>query len=1079
MACAGCARLDGAVGSLTVRVLGEFGVDGVDLAPAGSRKERLLLRLLALTRGRFVRTDLLAEALWGETQPTKPADQVAVLASRLRRRLGRERIEHGDDGYRLRYDWLDADQLDTVVAEIERRQAAVGRPGSAADHRAGNVVGAARAALVLARGAPAPLDTDAEWVATELSGLHRLVLRARRVAAVALLDSGSWLEAADLMAGDLEHDPYDEHAARLLMRANVAGGRPGAALAVYAELRDRLLEDLGAEPAAETAALHTAVLRGEVVAPIQDSAESPVLRLVGRDAELLRLEEIAERALTGHVEIVVVTGEAGVGKTTLVRAWSVRRAQAGDILISGTCGQLDRSVPLDAPILALSEHLRRLDRAEAARLLGPEASLLAPLLGLAEPGLASARDPGALTSMTLADGVIGPAMLFAALTAVLQRLAQVSPVLLVIDDAHLSGPALIEWLRFLRRSSLPLVVVAAVRDGEGDPLPGTETIEVGPLDLASTAALVGAERADRLFAHSLGNPLFLTELAASDENELPNSLVAAVSARCDELGEAGAVLRAAALLDHHLDLDLLAAVLSRPVIAVLDDVELAVRRGLLTEDAGRFSFRHDLVRNALAAGMTAGRSALLHREASRVLARRAATDPNGADPIKVAEHARLGGDLDLAARSLREAAVRAAERFDHETSERLLDEALQLRHDDAGWLSRARVRTRRGRYAEALADAAHAQAGTAEACEVSAWACYFGREFDLAIGFAQDGEIAAEDQFLRARCQIVGARTHHARGDLQAAEHLLGEALSVTTGGDRLAASAWLGIVRAHQSRVEDALRFLRPATQPHVGVELTSATLHAMLFTGHAHALAGHPVEALAAFTDYNRELARRQVPRFAGRGVNFAGWVLRNIGARQQGVEAHLEALETGASQGATELRVAALEDLAEDCLSVGDLDAAAARLDQAQAALIGDLVFGWRLDYKLRLLRSRHALLLGQPAQALGLASRLAGDSAAQRVPRYSSVARLVAHQAAAALGEPVDLDAVRLDLTEAEQSVAIEAWWWAGETGAALGVPALVDRAGTLAQRLAKSSGDQAPALLRDFERRSTRWRLQMN
>jgi len=1076
------------VGSLTVRVLGEFGVEGADLAPAGSRKERLLLRLLALARGRFVRTDLLAEALWGADQPARPADQVAVLASRLRRRLGRERIEHGDDGYRLRYDWLDADQLDTVVAEIERRQAAVGRPGYRADHRAGNVVGAARAALVLARGAPTTLDTDAEWVAAEISALRRLVLKARRVAAVALLESGNWLEAADLVSADLEQDPYDEHAARLLMRANVAGGRPGAALAVYAELRDRLLEELGADPAPETSALHTAVLRGEVGAPVLEAPGIPALRLVGRDAELLRLDEIAERAREGHVEIVVVTGEAGVGKTTLVRAWSARRGQAGDTLISGTCGQLDRSVPLDAPILALTEHLRRLDRAEATRLLGPEASLLAPLLGLATPGprdldaanrtgVGTFRSTGAeeSTSLTLADGVVGPAMLFTALTAVLRRLAQVSPVLLVIDDAHLSGPALIEWLRFLRRSSLPLVVVAAVRAGEGDPLPGTEVIEVRPLDLASTAQLVGPERAERLFAHSLGNPLFLTELAAAGGAVLPDSLVGAVSARCDELGDAGAVLRAAALLDHHLDLDLLAAVLSRPVIAVLDDVELAARRGLLDEEAGRFSFRHDLVRDALAAGMSAGRSALLHREASRVLARRAATDPNRADPIKVAEHARLGGDLELAARSLREAAVRAAERFDHETSERLLDEALQLRHDDAGWLARARVRTRRGRYAEALADAAHAESSTAEACEVSAWACYFGREFDQAIGFAQDGEFAAGDQFLRARCQIVGARTHHARGDLQTAEQLLGEALGVTTGADRLAASAWLGIVRAHQSRVEEALRFLRPATQPHVGVDLTSATLHALLFTGHAHALAGRPVEALVAFADYNRELARRQVPRFAGRGVNFSGWVLRNIGERQRGLEAHLEALETGASQGTPELRVAALEDLAEDSLGAGDLDSAAARLHEAHEALTGDLVFGWRLDFKLRLLRSRQALLLGQPEAALQLATRLADESGVQGVPRYSSVARLVAHQATAALGEPVDHESVRRDLAEAEHAVAVEAWWWAGETGAALGVPDLVDRAGVLAHRLAKASGDRTPELLRDFERRSAQWR----
>ena len=63
--------------------------------------------------------------------------------------------------------------------------------------------------------------------------------------------------------------------------------------------------------------------------------------------------------------------------------------------------------------------------------------------------------------------------------------------------------------------------------------------------------------------------------------------------------------------------------------------------------------------------------------------------------------------------------------------------------------------------------------------------------------------------------------------------------------------------------------------------MEHTSATLHSLLFTGHAHALAGRPDQALTAFTRYTTEVERRQVPLFAGRAVNFAGGVLRNLGA------------------------------------------------------------------------------------------------------------------------------------------------------------------------------------------------------
>src|SRR6202044_4049135 len=97
--------------SLAVRVLNDFGVDGMDPQSLGSRKARLALQLLALAGGQVVSAAALADALWGDTPPAKPDDQLAVLVSRLRSVLGRDRIEHRDHGYLLRCDWLDATQL--------------------------------------------------------------------------------------------------------------------------------------------------------------------------------------------------------------------------------------------------------------------------------------------------------------------------------------------------------------------------------------------------------------------------------------------------------------------------------------------------------------------------------------------------------------------------------------------------------------------------------------------------------------------------------------------------------------------------------------------------------------------------------------------------------------------------------------------------------------------------------------------------------------------------------------------------------------------------------------------------------
>ena len=1038
--------------SLAVRVLSDFGVDGIEPQALGSRKARLTLQLIALGAGQAVPTGVLIDALWDTTPPARPEDQLAVLVSRLRSVLGRERIEHRDQGYLLHCDWLDATELSVLTREVETRRAA------------GHVMGAvaaARVALSLIRGdGPQPLA--GEWAQLRQAELERLIGRARLVAATALLEAGDWMAAADAASAAAERDPYDEAALRVLLRAYVMGGRVAGALAAYAGTRARLADELGTDPSPETTALYTAILRGELTVRARAAPARP--GPVGRDDELACLEAVAARARGGSAEVVMVDGEAGIGKTTLLRAWAGQRAAAGDTVLTASCGPLDRSLPLDALLTALAALLRELEPGVSADILGADVTLLAPLLNLT-PG---PRLKG--TPPMLADGMLGPAVLYLALVRLLGRLAERAPLVVVVDDAHLAGPPLPDWLRFVRRENVAMAVVAAVRTGEGEALPATTFIHLDALGREAAAELVGPGRVDELYARSKGHPLFLTELAQQAAGaELPASLVDSVSARCDELGTAGLLLRTAAVIGPEVDADLLAAVLGRPVIELLDDAEQAVAKQFLVEQDGIFRFRHELVREALAASATAGRAALLHRQAGRVLDRRP-----GADPLTVAGHARLGGDLVLAARALRDASAQAAERFDYAAAEALLDDALRLSPGPDGWLARSRIRTLRRRYAEALEDVERAlqegAAGAAAALEVGAWASYFGRQFAQAAQFAEDGALAAEDAATRARCLAAGGRTRHAAGDLAGAELLLGEAFSLAEGADRVTAAGWLGVLRAHQSRVDEALALLRPAARGQLGVEHTSATLHSLLFTGHAHALAGRPAQALAAFTRYTAEVDRRQVPRFAGRAVNFAGWVLRNLGAWTEALDHHQEALEAGRGQGTTDVTIAALEDLAEQYLDTGDPDGAAAWLAQAGALLHGDLVFGWRLQLKHRFISARLALLRGDAERALAEADELAARATELGVPRYTSVARLLAHRANHALGRPVDPGAVAADLDLLDRCVAIEAWRWTCDVAADFAVPAWQDRAADRAARLAQGAGRYADGLLREADRR---------
>ena len=397
----------------------------------------------------------------------------------------------------------------------------------------------------------------------------------------------------------------------------------------------------------------------------------------------------------------MVDGEAGIGKTTLLRAWADRRAAAGDTVLIASCGPLDRSLPLDALLTALAALLRELEPGVSADILGADAAILAPLLNMTPGPRLKGRRRCWPTACSARRCCTRPWSGRSAAWRSERRWRSSSMT------RTWPARALADWLRFVRREDLAVTVVAAVRSGEGEPLPATAFVHLDALGRDAAASWSGPGRVDELYARSKGHPLFLTELAQQAAGaELPASLVESVSARCDELGPAGLLLRTAAVIGPELDADLLAAVLGRPVIALLDEAEQAVAKQFLVEDDGIFRFRHELLREALAASATAGRAALLHRQAGRVLDRRP-----GADPLTVASHARLGGDLVLAARALRDASAQAAERFDHAAAEALLDDALRLSPGPDGWLARARVRTLRGRYAEALEDVERAPVG--------------------------------------------------------------------------------------------------------------------------------------------------------------------------------------------------------------------------------------------------------------------------------------------------------------------------------------------------------------------------------
>lgn len=249
-----------------MRLMGGLVVEGLRPAEVGSRKARTLLGALAVHR-RPVSTDSLADILWGDHLPSRPADQIGVLVSRLRGVVGGDRIVRHDAGYALAADWIDVEEL---AARTDRAQERL-RVGDPVSARL-----AATMALDLARGPLLP-EEEGAWLDGPRLAVARTVAAVGLVAAEAALQVGDLLGAAAAAGAALDHDPYDEAALRVLMRAHAMAGRPGSALAAYAHVRARLAEDLGTSPDSDTEALHDQLVRGGPAAGVAEPA-APAVR---------------------------------------------------------------------------------------------------------------------------------------------------------------------------------------------------------------------------------------------------------------------------------------------------------------------------------------------------------------------------------------------------------------------------------------------------------------------------------------------------------------------------------------------------------------------------------------------------------------------------------------------------------------------------------------------------------------------------------------------------------------------------------------------------------------------------------
>ena len=676
------------------------GGDTLEGRELGSRKARTLLALLAAERGALVPLDRIVEALWPGVPPADPAANVATLVSRTRRLLGADLLAATGRAYGLtaRGPWVvDLDEASRLTAEAAARAAA----GEAA-----LAVAAAGSALELLGSQPALVDEDdADWVLRVRREADDLRRRARHLLAESLTPIEP-AGAARVAAESVATDPFDEQAVRTLMRALVADGRASAALAAYDDLAARLREELGTSPDRESVDLHVSVLR-EAELPAEAPTRTAVERtlLVGREPELAQAERAwAGLGAAGARALVLVEGEAGIGKTRFLDAVADLAAATGGRVLRGRCHPAERSLFLQPFVDALRPAILDSSPPALAALVRDHVAAWVSLV----PELAPVVADGAPLP---ADVDLQRRQAYDAVVAVLRRLALDRPVLLTIDDLQDGGAATVDLLGYLagRLGDARVLVVAAVRAEDAEVaarLADRATlVRLGALPRSAVDALAAASglaaHGEQVMARTAGHPLSVVEyLRALGQGDtgVPESLADAVLGRVARLDAAGrAVVEAAAVLRRRIDPALVAALVESSDVATARECEDLVRLRLLVRSGHHYEFANDLLQECVHAALPPALALALHRRAADLTSDR---------PEVMAEHAYAAGDEPRAAHGWLLAGEDALHRAAVEDALGLLDRSLAVGTAFAG--TRARALLARGAVHEARADFATA-----------------------------------------------------------------------------------------------------------------------------------------------------------------------------------------------------------------------------------------------------------------------------------------------------------------------------------------------------------------------------------
>jgi DNA-binding CsgD family transcriptional regulator/tetratricopeptide (TPR) repeat protein len=506
--------------------------------------------------------------------------------------------------------------------------------------------------------------------------------------------------------------------------------------------------------------------------------------LLERDDSLARLRGASTEAVAGHGQMILVMGEAGVGKTALVQHMT---ESCADLRVwTGSC-----------------------ERLFTARPLGPLA------------------DIASKTSGHLGDVVGRGAPVHDVFAVLLQELRS-TPTLLVIEDVHWADDATLDVVSLLAgrmRTTLSLAVVTC-RDELAMDHPvrlvlgglvasGVERMRVLPLSLTAVRALAASSGvdADELFRTTSGNPFFVTEVLAAPGMELPPSVRDAVLARVATLDSGGrGLLEALSVVSGTISTELAAALGGEHT----DRLGACLSAGMLVASGDGITFRHELARTAIVDCIDPLRRVELHRTALEVLRE------TSADPARLAHHAESAGDAsameEYASRAAREALARGA----HREAAAQFQRALKAKVDIAG-------------------------ARRAEMLELGAHEWYLTDHFDEAITWLEQairlrrsqGDLRAEADAHRLLSAVQRCGGHRVDADVNGRRAV--ELLEREPPGPELAAAhANMAMLALNSSDLDVGMTAARQALDLAARCGQRDVLVHAMNSLGFLRVLAG-----------------------------------------------------------------------------------------------------------------------------------------------------------------------------------------------------------------------------------------------